>query len=160
MGLVEHTPTGALRAFFRAPIPLYRLGFGPLLGNRLLYLVHIGRKSGRPREAVLEVVGFDREIPEAVVVSGWGERSDWYRNLRAAAAREVRVGRHRWIAPEHRILPGQEVVRVLESYRARHPRAWRKIAPVLGFPADLGSPAGQQALARIRAVAFRPGGPT
>lgn len=52
MGLIEHTLRGALRRFLRAlrrflraPIPLYRAGFGALPGNRLLYLVHIGRTS-------------------------------------------------------------------------------------------------------------------
>lgn len=158
MGLIEHTPTGWLRRFFRAPIPLYRMGFGPLLGNRLLYLVHTGRKSGRQREVILEVVGLDRQVPEVVVVSGWGERSDWYRNIKAAPAREIRLGRHRWPAPEHRILPDEEVVRVLTAYRDRHPGAWRRIAPLLGFPPDPASPPAREALARVRAVAFRPAG--
>ena len=45
------------RALVRAPIWLYRLGLGGLLGRRFLLLTYTGRKSGRPRQVVLEVVG-------------------------------------------------------------------------------------------------------
>jgi deazaflavin-dependent oxidoreductase (nitroreductase family) len=66
-----------------------------LLGHRLRYLIHRGRKTGKHRETILEVVGYDPHTPEVFVVAGWGERGDWYRNLVAAPAIEVRVGRHR-----------------------------------------------------------------
>jgi hypothetical protein len=34
------------------------------------------------------VVGYDPSLRETVVASGWGERSDWYRNLEAHPALE------------------------------------------------------------------------
>ncbi|GAB3562319.1 nitroreductase family deazaflavin-dependent oxidoreductase [Amycolatopsis endophytica] len=154
MGLTDHTPSGLLRAMFRAPVPLYRLGFGPLFGHRLVYLAHRGRKSGRRREVILEVVRFDARLPEVVVVSGWGERADWYRNIQAAPALEVRISARRWAEPRQRVLEQDETVKLLQDYRDRHPRAWRRLAPLLGFPPD---PAGaREALSRIRAVAFTP----
>jgi hypothetical protein len=33
-------------AVFRLPLPLYRRGWGSLLGHTFLLLVHVGRKSG------------------------------------------------------------------------------------------------------------------
>ena len=49
-------PQGCSRLLFRAPVWLYRLGLGGLFGKRMLLLNHTGRKSGLPRQAVLEVV--------------------------------------------------------------------------------------------------------
>ncbi|AXB41711.1 nitroreductase/quinone reductase family protein [Amycolatopsis albispora] len=110
------------------PVLCYRLRLGFLFGHRLVHLVHVGRRPGRRWEVVLEVV---RSAPdEIVVVAGWDERSDWFRNLAAAPAVEVRSGATRWTAP-------------------RHPRAWKRLA--LGVPA---APA--TAGSRLRAIAFRP----
>lgn len=156
MPLTDRLPTGTLRAFLRTPIALYRAGLGGVFGHRLLYLAHQGRKTGRRREVVLEVVGYDAGIPEVFVVAGWGEASDWYRNITAAPALEVRWGRQRWPCPRHRLAGQEEKVRVLSAYRDRHPRAWRRVAPMMGLPADPGSAAARDQLSRIPAVAFTP----
>lgn len=156
MTLTNRLPRGASRALLRAPIALYRAGLGWVFGRRLLYLVHVGRKSGRHRQTVLEVVSYDPDRPEAVVVSGWGKRSDWYRNICAAPALEVRVGRHRWIAPRQRMLEADETIAVLIAYRQRHPRAWRRIAPMLGFPLDPASPEARAQVSELPAFAFAP----
>ncbi|TVT38730.1 nitroreductase family deazaflavin-dependent oxidoreductase [Amycolatopsis rhizosphaerae] len=158
MRLVDHAPRGLLRAFFRAPIALYRTGLGALFGHRLLYLVHKGRKSGLRRETVLEVVAYDPRQPEAVVVSAWGENSDWYRNITATPALELRIGRQHWTRPRHRLLELDETVRTLRAYRVRHPRAWRRLAPVMGIPLDPAAASAHDALTRLRVVAFTPAG--
>ena len=49
-------PSGFSRLMFRLPIYLYKVGLGGLLGGRFLLLNHVGRKSGQPRQAVVEVV--------------------------------------------------------------------------------------------------------
>lgn len=43
------------RRLMRAPIWIYKARAGALFGSRILMLEHIGRKSGTPRYAVLEV---------------------------------------------------------------------------------------------------------
>lgn len=64
-------------------ILLFRAGLGPLLGRRFLLLHHVGRVSGSDRRAVLEVVAYEAPYRCWTVASGFGPRSDWYRNLRA-----------------------------------------------------------------------------
>jgi hypothetical protein len=49
------------RRLMRAPIWIFRARLGFLFGTRLLMLEHIGRKTGLPREVVLEV--FDHSTP-------------------------------------------------------------------------------------------------
>lgn len=73
----------------RAPIPLFRRGYGWLLGPRVL-LEHRGRRTGRARYAVLEVVG--REPGALYVVSGYGRHAQWFRNVRVAPRVRVWTG--------------------------------------------------------------------
>jgi len=112
-------PTGASRLAFRLPIYLYRLDLGWLLGHRFLLLVHRGRESGLLRETVLEVILYDPATRESVVLSAWGEKADWYRNIEAVPALEVRTGGQRYV-PEQRFL-APEVNHAVISYYGQPP---------------------------------------
>ena len=154
MGLIDHAPRGLLRLLLRAPILLYRARLGWLLGRRFVYVAHRGRRSGKRRETVLEVVRYDPDIPEIFVASGWGTRADWYRNLRDHPPLEVRIGAVRFLAPRQRFLDPEETVRLILDYRLAHPRAWKRLAPSLGLPLD---PVQAEATIRgIPAIAFSP----
>ena len=39
-----------------------------------------------------EVIRYDPESQESIVVSAWGEKADWYRNIQASPALEIRTG--------------------------------------------------------------------
>ncbi|MGH3758048.1 nitroreductase family deazaflavin-dependent oxidoreductase [Actinophytocola sp.] len=156
MAVTDRGPTGLLRIVLRAPIWLYRAGLGRLAGHRLLYLAHRGRRTGARREVVVETVRFDPAVPEAVVVAAWGKNPDWYRNLHASPALEVRIGAHRWPGPDHRFLDADETLGVLLAYRRAHPHAWKRLAPLLGFPTDPADPRWPEVAARVHAIAFTP----
>jgi deazaflavin-dependent oxidoreductase (nitroreductase family) len=121
--------------FFRAPVYLYRWGLGGLLSRRVLLLKHTGRRSGRQRETVLEVVQYRKEIPEVFVVAGFGRDSDWLLNVQAQPRVEVTIGWRRFSAcarfPD--LLEAPEVIR---DYEQRN----RFIAPIIryGFSRLLG----------------------
>ncbi|MBB4685495.1 nitroreductase family deazaflavin-dependent oxidoreductase [Amycolatopsis jiangsuensis] len=154
--MTDRPPVGVVRWLLRAPIPLYRAGWGRLFGYRLVYLAHRGRVSGLRREVVVEVVRHRVEVPEIVVVAAWGGKPQWYRNLRVAAPIEVRCGRYRWNRPERRFLSTAELDEVLRGYRAQHPRAWARLGPRLGFPAEPSDPRWADAVGRVHGVAFSP----
>ena len=148
-------PAGILRLGFRLPIYLYRLNLGWLLGHRFLLLVHRGRRSGLLRETVLEVLLHDPATRESVVLAAWGEKADWYRNVGATPALEVRTGGQRYV-PEQRILAPEENHGVICDYRRRHPLAFRVFAIVFSYPLD-GTEAARREVARsLRLVAFCP----
>ena len=88
-------PRGLARLAFRLPIWLYRLHLGWLLGGRLLLLTHIGRKSGLPRQAVIEVVRHDRATDTYIIASGFGAQVDWLRNIQKHPNVVVQTGRQR-----------------------------------------------------------------
>ena len=123
-------PHGLQRLLLRAPVVLYRIGLGWLLGERFLLLSHIGRKSGRPYQTVLEVVAHERDVGAYVVASGWGERSDWFQNILQHPSVKIAVGGRR-LAAEARRMPEGEAAAALADYARRHPVAFRGLARMM-----------------------------
>ena len=112
-------PTGIYRWLFRLPIYVYRCRCGSLLGRRFVLLHHIGRRTGLPRETVLEVLQYREPAPEIIVMSGFGRNAEWLRNIEAVPRVEVEIGRRRFSA-SYRLLPPDEAVRVLTAYEQRN----------------------------------------
>jgi deazaflavin-dependent oxidoreductase (nitroreductase family) len=104
----------------KLPLPLYWLGAGWLLRERFLVLGHRGRISGRRHETVLEVVHHDAVADVYVVVSGWGERAQWLRNIQTTPEVDIVVGTRRLEACAVRVDHAQSV-RLLMHYGRRHP---------------------------------------
>ena len=148
-------PAGVLRLAFRLPIYLYRLDLGWLLGHRFLLLVHRGRKSGLLRETVLEVLLHDPAARESVVLSAWGEKADWYRNVGATPALEIRTGGQRYV-PEQRFLAPEENHAVISDHARHHPLAFRVFARVFGYPLEGTEAARREVAGTLRLVAFCP----
>ncbi len=119
------------RALFRAPIWLYRLGLGAVLGRRFVLLTHRGRGTGEARQAVLEVIGGNETTGTVLVASGFGDRSQWFRNIRVEPRVLFQVGnlRQRGTAEP---LPPEESGRVLAHYAQKHPQAAATLMRGLG----------------------------
>ncbi|MGZ4514936.1 MAG: nitroreductase family deazaflavin-dependent oxidoreductase [Mycobacterium sp.] len=123
----------------RAPIWIYRARAGAVFGSRLVMLEHIGRKSGMPRQVILEVV--DHPSPGTwVVASGFGRKAQWFRNIQANPHVRVYAGSHPPGQATARVLDQDEADRTLAAYRSRHPQAWERMRPVLED--TLGAPIG------------------
>jgi hypothetical protein len=75
---------------------------------------------------VLEVIPHEPRTRESLALSAWGERADWYRNIRTSPAVQVLSGTRRF-TPEQRFLESDELHGVLEPYLSRN----RLIAPEL-----------------------------
>jgi deazaflavin-dependent oxidoreductase (nitroreductase family) len=127
---VPDLPTGLRRAWFRLPVRLYRAHLGWVLGRRFVLVEHRGRLSGRVRDVVIEVVG--REDGTLLVASGYGTRSNWYRNLRADPRARVTTGLRTW-AVRAVPLTADEGAAVMSRYAARHPVAARGLSRYMGF---------------------------
>jgi deazaflavin-dependent oxidoreductase (nitroreductase family) len=152
-------PNRFWRWLFRAPLQLYRWHCGWLLGHRFLLLIHIGRRTGRRHETVLEVMEYHPAVSEAVVMSGFGHDADWLRNIVARPGAWVAIGQDRFPAC-HRFLDTPEATRVVADYETRH----RLIAPIVrwaltrlaGWPYR-GSDGDRRRLVRqLPLIAFRP----
>jgi deazaflavin-dependent oxidoreductase (nitroreductase family) len=139
----------------RLPRPLYRRGWGRLLGHTFLLITHQGRRTGKRRETVAMALTYDPATRKTVVCSAWGPKSEWLRNLRARPALQIRIGRERYV-PEQRFLSEDEAVAVATEFRERHPWRLRLFATILGW-GDLRGEAAVREFVRSRPfVAFAP----
>ena len=80
--IIPDPPKGLRAIPWRLPILFFHLRLGWIFGHRALLLTHIGRMSGLPRHAVLEVIQYEIDTNLHYVASGFGEKSDWYRNIK------------------------------------------------------------------------------
>ena len=152
------TPRRLARLFFRLPIWLYRLGLGWLLGDRLLLLTHIGRKSGLPRQAVIEVVRHDPATDTYIIASGFGAHVDWFRNIQRNPNVVVQSGRRRLAAVAER-LPLDIAADELYDYAQRRPGTFRAITKrLLGQELDGSAESCRRLAADVPVVALRPRG--
>lgn len=141
-------------AVFRVPLPLYRAGWGWLLGRTFLLLVHAGRKTGQPHAMTAMVLRYDAVTHEAVICSGWGPTTDWIRNIRARPALEVQIGRESF-TPQQRFLSEDESFDVCLEFCLRHPARLQIVRPVFGW--DLRSEKAVREFVQTHPfVAFRP----
>ena len=133
---VRERPGRLALAVFRLPLPLYRAGWGWLLGHTFVLVVHAGRKTGQPHAMTAMVLRYEPATSEVVVCANWGPTSDWIRNIRARPALRVQIGRESF-APQHRFLTNEESFAVAVDFRRRHPYRVRfaGAGPGLGRPA-------------------------
>jgi deazaflavin-dependent oxidoreductase (nitroreductase family) len=143
------------RIAFSAPLALYRLGFGGLLGHQFLVLTHVGRRSGRVHETVLKVLNYDPITRESIVASAWGTRADWYRNLQARPALAIRTGRA-WYVPEMRTLPPGEAFAVFSDWTRRQHWFAELMLGQIGLSWNVPEAEQRAIVARFPFIGFRP----
>lgn len=151
------TPPGKILRFgLRLPIWLYRAHLGWLLGNRFLMLTHIGRKTGQPHQTVIEVVQYRKDTDTYYVVSGWGEKSDWYQNVRKTSSVTINVGRRIFQAKAD-FIPQDQAIDILKAYARDHPIAFNELSMLfLGERMQSGSEAAHRIAEKMPMVAFHP----
>ncbi len=154
--ILDSPPSRKLRALLRLPIWLYRIRLGWLLGDRFLLLQHTGRKSGRVRKTMIEVVKHDPSSDVYYVVSGWGPNSDWYLNIKKHPLVVIRVGA-RHIRARALDVPVDAAADILEGYSKQYPLAFRELTRLfMSEHLQPGHEAGRRLAARMPMVAFRP----
>ena len=135
MALAHRRPYGIYRLLANAPRWFYRLGLGWVLGKRVVQITHRGRKSGLLRRTILEVLSYDSQTHEVLIVSGWEGKTDWYRNIQQEPALEVRIGRVHY-RPVQEFLSPQETAQLILTLFRQHPREVRFVGPLLGIDLD------------------------
>ena len=128
-------PSGWKASLWRTPIWFYRIGLGDLFGKRFLLLNHIGRVSGQPRQAVIEIVKIDYQTNTYYAVSGFGEKANWFQNIMHTPDVDIQVGRKK-ISAHAKWLSLEEGETILSDYARHHPTALRELSKFLHLPYD------------------------
>jgi deazaflavin-dependent oxidoreductase (nitroreductase family) len=152
LGLREKPGRLALM-FMHMPLRAYAHDRGHLLGHTFLQLTHVGRKSGKEYRAVAMVLGFDEATDEAVITSAWD--TDWYRNLQAHPATNVKIDRLSF-TPVQRFLTEDEAYDVVRKFRTAHPGRVRLVTRILGWGDLRDEAALRQFVHAHPLIAFRP----
>ena len=152
--LLSKPPGGLLGRLAWMPVVFYRLGLGGLLGEGLILLNHIGRKTGAVHQAVVRVVSYDADSDTYFIASAWGFRSHWPRNLLAHPEIAVQVGRRKLIVVAQQLTPEQGA-HVLRDYRQHYPEAAKQgQGPFWGINLIEADDAGLQAVVRDKVPVF------
>ncbi len=98
----------------RAPLYFYQLGWGPLMGwIPLLILTTKGRQSGQPRHVIVE---YRRHGSKYYIVSGWGQETDWFRNIEKDSRVTIQHGKHILDARAQQVENTAEALRALYMF--------------------------------------------
>ena len=98
-----------------------------------MLIEHRGRKSGRFYCTVVDRLHTDRETGEVFVTSAWGDKSDWFRNIQAAPASGVWIGRRRFETTQ-RIVDLEEAYEIHRKAREERPLAMRFGLALVKYP--------------------------
>ncbi len=161
-------PGRLLRWFYRAPVLVYGIGLGGLIPGRLmlggipghLMLTTVGRRSGRLHRVALDM-WHDPTTDTHYVVSGYGEHSDWYRNLRANPEVRVQIGWRKFRA-RAAVLPVEEAEELMLGRWRQHGRLMRFYGDLslrmVGLKGWSTEEEVRAAVAELRVVALHPAG--
>ncbi|MGC2239816.1 MAG: nitroreductase family deazaflavin-dependent oxidoreductase [Acidimicrobiia bacterium] len=119
------SPSGLQRLLFRAPIWLYRARLGFLLGKRFCMIEHRGRKTGRMRRTILEVVA--RSGGSIYVAAAWGRKAEWLKNLEADPHVVVHSAGSRY-ETKAIVIDHNRAHTILSDYADHHPKTLRSLA--------------------------------
>jgi len=111
------------RLLHKAPIVLWRLGLGGIVGRPWMLLTTKGRASGLPRRTTLTA---HRVRGRLYAWSPYGERSHWYRNLIADPIVTVQTSGRAWTRRAERLDDAAEVAELYESLRRFDARLLRR----------------------------------
>jgi len=128
-------PKGLKLKLFRAPRYVYHLKLGFLFGERLIHLKHWGRKSGQLKETVIEVIDQDKINGTLYSASGFGEQSQWFKNISVNNAVFVTVKNTEFKATAS-VLSADEATQILLRYAKAHPNSIKSVARLSGYEMD------------------------
>lgn len=127
-------PSTLFKACFKVPVWMYQAHLGFLFFGSVIAIVHRGRTSGNRYVKGLELL--DRRDGELFVMSLWGAKSDWYRNIAANGVDELWDGTKRTGA-SFRVVASDEAVSLLSNTEKVHKRLvrffWPRIYPGYDF---------------------------
>ena len=117
-GIMSYPGSGWRRSMFKAPLVLWRMGFGPLIGRVMLVISHTGRKSGLPRYTMVEYHILDgvKYVPCA-----FGPRSDWYKNITSDPRVTIQTASGSERALAVRVNEDHELLAVYDLFMRRDP---------------------------------------
>jgi deazaflavin-dependent oxidoreductase (nitroreductase family) len=138
MTALEKRPGPFLKFFLRFPIHLHKMGFGGwerLMGAQWMLITTVGRKSGKSRDAMVDVMDYDAATDTYYIEAAYGSRADWYRNIQSTPRFEAQVGRRKFLATATPLANEDAGEMMVRFYRAK-PAYTRSVMAMVGMKFD------------------------
>jgi len=128
-------PSGWMKVFFKIPVFIARLGFAGwerLIGVEWMLLTTVGRKTGKKRYSMVDVLVHEKESDTYFIEVGFGSHSDWYRNIQVNPIFDAQVGRRKFHATAE-LLPSERTADVMVDFVRRRPRYARSVMKMVNI---------------------------
>ena len=102
----------------KTPIIFWRVGLGPITGKIFLLVTTWGRKSGLPRRTMIE---YHKINGIKYAPCAFGEKADWYQNLRANPHVTIQSSDGTESAIAYRVINDEELLEVYKLFMRRDP---------------------------------------
>jgi deazaflavin-dependent oxidoreductase (nitroreductase family) len=132
-GFMTYPTSDWHRWAFRAPITLWRMGLGPIIGHIFMLITTTGRKSGLPRRTMVEYHALNGK---KYAPCAFGARSDWYKNIAADPRVAIQTAQGAEAAIAVRVTGDQELIDVYELFKRRDPVVLNWYMQSLGIEDD------------------------
>lgn len=107
-------PQGVTKLLVRLPMKFHQVGLGFLLRPfRLMALTSEGHRSGLPRHTILE---YRRHGSKLYVISGWGDKPHWVKNIQKNPQVTVQFGQREVGATASIVTDSAEALRALYMF--------------------------------------------
>lgn len=111
------------------------MGFGGwerLVGAQWMLIATVGRKSGKRRETMVDVMDYDAATDTYYIEAAYGSRADWFRNIQANPHFEAQVGRRKFHASATTLTNETAGEKTVQFYRKK-PAYTRSVMALVGM---------------------------
>ncbi len=133
-GFMTYPQNGWRKWMFKAPVHLWRLGLGPIIGRFMMLITHTGRKSGLPRRTMAEYYTLNNR---KYVVAAFGRKAQWCLNMLAAPQVTIQSSGGTENVRAERVTDEQELLDVVRLFMQRDPPLTKRYLATLDIREDL-----------------------
>ncbi len=133
--MLEKRPTPLQKYFFKIPLFMHKLGFGGwerLIGAQWMLIATTGRKTGKRRETLVDVMDYNPTTDTYYIEAAYGSHADWFKNIQANPLFNAQVGRRKFIA-QAEILNEGDTGEILVQFFRRKPAYTRSVMAMVGM---------------------------
>ena len=135
MTVFDKRPNPWLKFFFKVPLWVHKMGFGgweKLVGAQWMLIATTGRKTGKRREVMVDVMDYDQAADTYYVEAAYGVRADWVKNIQSTPVFEAQVGRRKFHA-RAALLSNDGTADMLVQFYRRKPAYTRSVMAMVGM---------------------------
>ena len=132
---LEKRPSALLKFFFKVPLLMHKIGFGGwerLIGAQWMLITTIGRKTGKRRETMVDLMDYDKANDTYYIEAAYGARADWYKNIQSNPIFEAQVGRRKFKARAGALSTEGASEMLVQFYRQK-PTCTRSVMAMAGM---------------------------